>query len=209
MPVEASLAVRRPSVVDDEKAFLARPQIQIAIKSFLDRCGLVLPTNNKHAKFTAHCISEAVSRDYITTEDNVFRHFIPAGVSFLVYLDDMFGNDIDAVQQFNHRFITRQPQANDLLGHFADLLLEMPAIFGTIVANMMTTSTLNLVTALSIENEFEAVKLEKLAYRFPTFSRVMSGASETYALFMFPPGQPLPHYLQALPDLMIFINNGK
>lgn len=37
----------------------------------------------------------------------------------------------------------------------------------------------------------------------------MSGASETYALFMFPPGQPLPHYLQALPDLMIFINNGK
>ncbi|KAF6827253.1 hypothetical protein CPLU01_09216 [Colletotrichum plurivorum] len=199
MPVEASLAVRRPSVVDDE--------IQIAIKSFLDRCGLVLPTNNKHAKFTAHCISEAVSRGYITTQDNVFRHFIPA--AFLVYLDDMFGNDIDAVQQFNHRFITRQPQANDLLDHFADLLLEMPAIFGTIVANMMTTSTLNLVTALSIENEFEAVKLEKLAYRFPTFSRVMSGASETYALFMFPPGQPLPHYLQALPDLMIFINNGK
>lgn len=164
-----------------QKVFLARPQIQIAIKSFLDRCGLVLPTNNKHAKFTAHCISEAVSRGYITTQDNVFRHFIPAGVcmarnaychqpahvqlyicfytAFLVYLDDMFGNDIDAVQQFNHRFITRQPQANDLLDHFADLLLEMPAIFGTIVANMMTTSTLNLVTALSIENEFEAVKV--------------------------------------------------
>lgn len=37
----------------------------------------------------------------------------------------------------------------------------------------------------------------------------MSGASETYALFMFPPELPLKTYLQALPDCMVYINNGK
>lgn len=45
--------------------------------------------------------------------------------------------------------------------------------------------------------------------RFPTFARVMSGASETYALFIFPPELALTAYLQALPDLMVYINNGK
>ncbi|KAF1959370.1 terpenoid synthase [Byssothecium circinans] len=213
-----------------QKTFLARSHIRIAIKSFLDRCDLVLPAIHKFANFTAHCMSEAVSRGYITPKNNVFGRFIPAGVcmaqnayghqpshiqryicfytAFLVYLDDMFGNNIDAVQQFNHRFLTRQPQATDLLGHFANSLLEMPTLFGAIAGNLMTTSTLNLVTALLVENEFKDIKLEDLAYRFPTFSRVMSGASETYALFIFPVGQPVPHFLQALPDLMVFINNG-
>jgi hypothetical protein len=37
----------------------------------------------------------------------------------------------------------------------------------------------------------------------------MSGASETYGLFAFPNSIPVQSYIQALPELMIFINNGK
>ena len=37
----------------------------------------------------------------------------------------------------------------------------------------------------------------------------MSGASETYALFMFPRDLELPSFIQTLQQLMIFINNGK
>jgi len=79
--------------------------------------------------------------------------------AFLVYLDDMFDNDIEAVKEFNHRFITRQTQRQEVLNHFAALLLDMPAIFGTVSANLMTTSTLNLVTALSLEYELKGVKV--------------------------------------------------
>lgn len=37
----------------------------------------------------------------------------------------------------------------------------------------------------------------------------MSGASEAYALFVFPPKTPFEAYIQALPEMMVFINNGK
>lgn len=37
----------------------------------------------------------------------------------------------------------------------------------------------------------------------------MSGASECYALFTFPPGLPLNSFVQALPDMMTYINNVK
>lgn len=37
----------------------------------------------------------------------------------------------------------------------------------------------------------------------------MSGASETYTLFIFPPQLPLSWKLEALPDCMVYINNGK
>ncbi|EKG19621.1 Terpenoid synthase [Macrophomina phaseolina MS6] len=213
------------------KPDLSPLEIRASIGDFLERCGLFLQVCPKHTEFAAECIAESDARGYLIPQNGVFKNFIPAGVAmarnayahqphevqmfislytaFLVYLDDMFENDMDAVRQFNHKFISRKPQKLELLDHFAELLHEMPALFGSVVANIMTTSTLNLVTALSIEHEVGGVILEPSAHRFPTFSRVMSGASETYALFMFPSDEPLRHILQALPDCMTFINNGK
>lgn len=37
----------------------------------------------------------------------------------------------------------------------------------------------------------------------------MSGASEAYALFVFPPELPLQSYVQALPDIRVILNQGK
>ncbi|KAJ3831322.1 isoprenoid synthase domain-containing protein, partial [Lentinula raphanica] len=45
------------------------------------------------------------------------------------------------------------------------------------------------------------------ADNYPAFSRIMSGASEVYALAMFPPEIPVGSYIQALPSLMIYIMN--
>lgn len=151
------------------------------IKNFLKGCGLVYPRTSSHSVFEADCIAEGARRGYITAENKTFKQFIPAGVAmacnayhhqtrdiqvficfytaFLVYLDDVFENDIEAVRPFNYRFITRQKQNDDLLDHFSELVLEMPQLFGTTEANLMTTSTLNLVTALIIEREFRTVKV--------------------------------------------------
>lgn len=37
----------------------------------------------------------------------------------------------------------------------------------------------------------------------------MSGASDAYALFVFPPDVPIQSYIQAIPDMVLFINNVK
>jgi len=52
------------------------------------------------------------------------------------------------------------------------------------------------------------VQLQNSSHGYPTFSRVMSGASEAYGLFIFPSHLSLPSHIQALPELMVFINNG-
>lgn len=157
-------------------------QVRNVVKAFLGGCGLVYPQPPCHSSFEVDCIAEGKRRGYITGETETLKRFIPAGVAmarnayhhqphaiqvficfytaFLVYLDDMFEKDIAAVQEFNHLFVTGQRQATSLLDHFADLLLEMPVVFGPVEANIMTTSTLNLVTALLIEEEFANVKVK-------------------------------------------------
>lgn len=218
------------SETEDSKLQLSPAHIRSIIARFLSNCNLIYPTTDPNIQFMEMCIQESEKRGYIIPEDETLKRFIPGGVAmarnaylhqsmeiqvytclytaFLIYLDDMFERDITPVQEFNHNFVTRTPHKYRLLQHFDALLLEMPSIFGTVVANMMTTSTLNLVTALLLEAEMQGVHLPQSAGRYPTFGRVMSGASETYALFAFPPHLPLKSYLPALPDMMVFINNG-
>lgn len=45
--------------------------------------------------------------------------------------------------------------------------------------------------------------------RYPTFSRRMSGAADAYGLFAFPRTLRLDSYVQALPEMINYINNVK
>jgi hypothetical protein len=47
------------------------------------------------------------------------------------------------------------------------------------------------------------------APRFAHFSRIMSGASEAYAILIFPKDVSYKKYAAAMPDLMTFLNNTK
>ncbi|KAF9492855.1 terpenoid synthase [Pleurotus eryngii] len=177
------------------------------------------------------CYEEAVKRGCIMTGKFSLLPHIPGGVvmaataykhlkstethllialytAFLIFLDDTFHEDMDEVAEFNSRFITNKPNEIPNLNVFAELLRDLPKYFNTIVANIMVTSTLNLVTALSLEQEIGGMKVSPSAHSFPTFSRTMSGASECYALFAFPQTIPVSKYVQALPDMVTYINNG-
>lgn len=44
------------------------------------------------------------------------------------------------------------------------------------------------------------------AVNYPAFCRNMSGVSQAYALFVFPPDLPVHSFIQALPDIMGFVN---
>jgi hypothetical protein len=225
-----------------------------AIVSFLSRCDISLPTVEVDHNFDATCRTAAVCRGYPMEGTKSLAPFIPGGVAmattayahltnkstqifislytaFLIYIDDIFQYDIDAVREFNERFVLRKSQGDQVLDCFANLLLELPKHFSRVAANIMITSTLNLVTALLLEYETRGMavnlrttftlfysqltsyctplQLRADAHGYPTFSRVISGASEAYALFGFPPELALPTFIQALPEVMIYINNGK
>ncbi|KAF8889652.1 isoprenoid synthase domain-containing protein [Infundibulicybe gibba] len=199
-----------------------RADIQEVVRYFLSRCSIPLCVTAYDHAFENICYKEAHRRGYPvseTLESHSIHPFLPGGVvmattayrhltdqstrifialytAFLIYLDDVFRHDVSAISQFNDRFINQQPQGDAVLDSFANLLLECPQHFGRFASNMIVTSTLNLVTAMLLEYETCGMTLSPHVQGFPTFSRNLSGASEAYALFIFPPEIPLQSYIQ-------------
>lgn len=158
--------------------------IRSEIKRFLSGCELVYPLTANHDESEAAFLAEAVRRQYVTDENQSLMPAMPSGIAmachayshqsydiqvyiclytaFLVYMDDAFANDVTVVKEFNHRFITGQRQGDVMLDHLAAFLLDTPALFGTVEANIIITSTLNLITALPIEAEFKDIKVSNL-----------------------------------------------
>ncbi|KAF9467087.1 isoprenoid synthase domain-containing protein [Collybia nuda] len=205
--------------------------IRDCVADFLSRCKI----GYKHApidpSFLECCYREAKSRGYVTEDEQLFLQFLPGGAAMAltgyahlpdmsirvsialytacgIYLDDKFKTDVDAVAKFNERFIRGTPQEDRVLDAFADIILDILHRFPRVSGNMIVSSTLNAVNALLLEYETRNMKVSNNADGYPTFSRIMSGASESYALFVFPHTIPVEDYIQALPELMIFINNG-
>ncbi|EEB94714.1 hypothetical protein MPER_06428 [Moniliophthora perniciosa FA553] len=129
--------------------------------------------------------------------------------AFLIYLDDVLCHDQDAVSEFNERLATGKVQKNFMLDHFAALIIEFSRHFPRIPYNIMLSSTMNFVTALLLEKETKGITICRGAVRYPTMARGMSGASEVFALTIFPSCVPVTTSIQALPELVVFINNGK
>ncbi|KAJ4490603.1 isoprenoid synthase domain-containing protein, partial [Lentinula aciculospora] len=93
------------------------------------------------------------------------------------------------------------------LDAFVDIIFEIQRHFPRVTANLMISSTLNLVNALLLEDQTKGLKISACADNYPAFSRTMSGASELYGLAIFPPDIPLGSFIQSLPSLMVFIVN--
>ncbi|KAF5360314.1 hypothetical protein D9758_009124 [Tetrapyrgos nigripes] len=199
------------------------------ILDYLARIHVPFPQVTYDRDFEAACCNEITRRGYILES---LRPFLPGGVvmattsyshledvsariyialytGYLIYLDDVFEHDVTAVEVFNDRFVSHRKQKDPVLDDFADLLRRAPKLWpNKVVSNLIITSTLNLVTALLLENQTRDMRLRSVSCGYPTFSRVMSGASEAYGLFIFPANLPLPSFIQALPELMVYINNG-
>ena len=88
--------------------------------------------------------------------------YVALYTAFLIYTDDVFHTNIDAVLYFNDRFVHGEPQADAAMDSFAELLHQIPKRNGRVVANMMITSTLNLVTALILEHETQGMPVSSI-----------------------------------------------
>ncbi|KAJ3510944.1 hypothetical protein NLJ89_g4390 [Agrocybe chaxingu] len=131
--------------------------------------------------------------------------FIALYTGFLVYLDDCVTHDVSGVDMFVERFISGHPQDNDVLESLALFLRETYVYYSGIQANIIMTSTLNFITSVVLENKTQTMQPSPDAHGYPTFARYLSGVSEAYAFFAFPPSTPLGDYIQALPEMTMFI----
>ena len=80
------------------------------------------------------------------------RIYIALYTAALIYLDDTFQQDIQGVSTFNERFVNNKPQEDPVLEGFGVLLRTATLHFDHVPSNIILTSTLNLVTALSLEH---------------------------------------------------------
>ncbi|KAF8957808.1 isoprenoid synthase domain-containing protein [Flammula alnicola] len=141
-------------------------------------------------------------------ESEATRVFISLYTAFLVYVDDAYQRDVQRVSVFNERFVLREPQEDPVLDGLADWLHEIPKHYERVAANIILTATLNLINASLLEFQTKGMQASIYAKGYPGFTRAMSGASEAYALMIFPPTVPLQSYIQALPELVAYIGYG-
>ena len=156
--------------------------------------------------------------------------FIALYTAFLVRLDDAYAGDIKGLNSFNERFVNGQKQADEGLDGFDRFLRETSLHYHGIPANVILTASLNYVTSIILEYEtqemmvslcwmdgwFRLVSLMFIisqvspkAKSYTNFLRILSGVGEGYTMFIFPPEVPVKSYVQAVPDLCLFINHFK
>ncbi|TFY60301.1 hypothetical protein EVG20_g7470 [Dentipellis fragilis] len=217
----------RPEVATLMRSYLDRLQIPYPTPSdqaaFEQTCveicferGYMTPTDQSLRPFLSVGAAMACN-GFLHLPSVPARQFICFVSAFMLLSEDGLKEDIGAIRAFSECFIRNVPQKHHMLDHLAALIHQLPEIFDQVAASIMTTSVLNFITAIALEHELEGTavgsaplsSLEKSAVRYPIFARVMTGAGEMFALWVFGvQGLPLSAYLQAVPDIVDFINYG-
>ncbi|KAH7912526.1 terpenoid synthase [Hygrophoropsis aurantiaca] len=224
MPIQIA---RKPAAIGSDLAKSARD----AILSFLQGCAIPYIPATVDENFYQECYNECVRRKYPVEGKYSVRTYLRQGVAIAftsyshlpeavmveialytacaIYMDDMAGRggDMEAAYLFNERFVQKRNHGDKNLDAFADSLSKLSQYASRVVYNIIVTSTLNGVTALLVECETQNMLLSRESQNYSNYYRVMSGFSEAYGYLAFPKEIPLVNYIQAMPDLMIFINN--
>jgi len=127
----------------------------------------------------------------------------------LFFVDDVprrFPTELPSLRAFNNRLVRGEKQGNAVLDAVVDLLKETPRVFGGHVpADLLTTSIMDFATTTVMECETTNMHILASAKGYPSYQRVMTGIGEAYAVMVFPPDIPYEEYIQAMPELALFI----
>ncbi|EIN12178.1 terpenoid synthase [Punctularia strigosozonata HHB-11173 SS5] len=185
---------------------IANAKVEQLTYDDLVRRGCPLTGNNGVLPYTRTGVSLATHAFGHCSED--IQAFVAVYTTHLLYLDETFVKDTDGLREFNSRLICGQKQTNPTLDSLVQVIRDIAGRYEATRANIMVASTLNFATALLLDFDTKNMPLSFGAVNYPWFSRVLSGAAEAFAFFIFPPETPLPTIIQAIPDIMIFLNNG-
>ncbi|KAK0438924.1 isoprenoid synthase domain-containing protein [Armillaria borealis] len=148
-----------------------------------------------------------VSAYHYIDDDNV-KVFIVFFCMFLIYLDDVYPDDSDAlggVPDFTKRFTSSKKQSSKILNDLADLLTESSQHFGKVTADFIVHSALKFITGLILEVQSKQESTQRVE-EYAIFLREQCGLAEAFAMFIFPRDLPFHLYIQALPSMRDFID---
>ncbi|KAH0831860.1 isoprenoid synthase domain-containing protein [Lanmaoa asiatica] len=203
------------------------------IRSLLKKCNVPYEVTPFDEDLYQECINDAMRHGYPVDGDPSVRTYLREGViyaatagvhlphrptqiwialytSCTIFVDDAvnrFQAEMPSIYLFNERFIRNELRGNGVLDAFADIIRRASDLYHPVAYHLITTSTLNFVTANLLEHETRSMKISSAAHQYPTYQRTMSGVAEAYAFMVFPREVPLIDYIQAIPEMTQFINN--
>ncbi|PPQ64142.1 hypothetical protein CVT24_008772 [Panaeolus cyanescens] len=135
------------------------------------------------------------------------KAWIAIFTAFASCIDDvMTMENVSHLEVFGQRLISGQQQANPLLDGFARLLKEIPDHWRGLQGDIILGSSISFVAGCIIEIQTEGEQPSVHARRYPTFYRVLSGVSEAYSMFIWPPEVPFQNFIQSVPEISMYIN---
>jgi len=124
-------------------------------------------------------------------------------------LDDFTPEGLQDIERFFQRLCAGEQQPTNVLRGWAQLMLEAPKYWSTIPANLIVSSSLNLVTSTIIEHR-RLVRKEKQftsGRAWADYLRNLDGLGDAFAIFTFPSAlyPDVSQFLQAIPDMAMYI----
>ncbi|RYP37774.1 hypothetical protein DL768_010832 [Monosporascus sp. mg162] len=136
--------------------------------------------------------------------------FIGLFTWIVVQIDDVVDDITDAVDHFQQRYLSGEPQPHPLLHALGEILREAYVYWDPILANILVTSTLNFLTSSLLETRegFQKMAVTQAGTSFPYYYRDLTGISEAFAIFGYPSAlyPQIQYFLEAIPDMALFIN---
>jgi hypothetical protein len=126
----------------------------------LTRRGCSLSGLYSVAPYIATSVSMAANAYAHTPRET--QTFVSVYTTLLIYLDDTYSGDSSGIEEFNTRFILSQKQRNPALQCLAECIHEITQRYSSIASNIMVISTLNLVTALLVEQKTKVIPVSTL-----------------------------------------------
>lgn len=126
---------------------------------------------------------------------------------FAIYIDDRVTKDPLPFREFGSRLVRRQPQLDNVLTQFTEVLDRMWDMYDPLAASAIFNHTMQFVTGCCIEPELEKTPLKAGIERFPWYIRDLTGVSVAFSLFGFVKREnfDMMRIIQAIPDMNFWV----
>jgi hypothetical protein len=130
--------------------------------------------------------------------------------SLIIWVEEYYDQFTEAIKNFQHRWLSGQPQMHPMLDRFAQCLKDMRNFWDPLCADMMATVTFSFLHGNILENraDISQIKLRGPSILWPNWIRAMAGVATPLSLFIFPKSvcDDASKFLQAVPEIDRFID---
>lgn len=130
---------------------------------------------------------------------------------YVLIIDDLADEFAQDLRAYATSLTSDQSPDNEVLRGLTFFLSQENHLFGSYGGSMLVKSTLDFITASTVEKDQSAVRLSPDSPDYLDYFRFKTGISEGYSMLLFPScrypeSESLHRYLPAIPPLMHFYN---